>query len=721
MAAFDEWMYHHHAASLFAGTQYYLWDPFVYPPGYPLVLSVAFFFKSHFYDAMLLTNCLVYTAAIFPAYGLARRMMPRELALAAAVTVALIPFPANVSFLMAENLAIPLFMLALLLLLEEEIISRSWLRAVFVGVLSAACFLTKFILLPGSIALLIFFILFEVLRYYRSGTLIQAARNSVVAVSSFCALLGLWLIYARSQNLEIKNALGMVASDTVFNTGQFKIDQVFVWVVLYLTYLGTLIAPFLAPILALTPLDWRVRLASLAGEPNKIVAILRDFTFRFEIITLGFLSFYMAVTLVHDLSFLVNAERPSMMSSRYFDFLFPLLVLLAFRRVSALIECPIPRSAQICMLAIGLTGSAIVAFGWAVFGQRAVFDIGSYVTGVHGVHTTTYSLWFNNVFLTIWLLSPFVVAAAILFLKRSEHIAQLGITLFLLSSILATASAYGWSVSGRGRMPIGSSQVNLARGVGALLFGSPSKQKAVIFYPTNAVNFSVLGKGVLDLYGSFFSGNRYDVHFAHKDFYTRPDSIRDKGIAFYTLKPKLSAACLGTVKDPTLGAVKRAALCPCAIEAPPSSDLHCGIATNPITDQHQGTIAAYSVIENANDSESIKSIFNEKWQVGNFGAQTTATRATFSLPLRAQPTSDQYKLRMRLSSVGWQEIVVSVNGVVVGNTIVKNRFPGGWYSFTVPTTLLKNRDDVQFEIRSADGTDSPYYSVTLLEVSLAAQ
>jgi len=78
---------------------------------YQLVLSVIFFFQDNFLIIAKLINSLLINAAIFPLYGILRDFLPPKEAILYAALPLLLPSFGYSSFLMVENMYIPLFSL----------------------------------------------------------------------------------------------------------------------------------------------------------------------------------------------------------------------------------------------------------------------------------------------------------------------------------------------------------------------------------------------------------------------------------------------------------------------------------------------------------------------------------------------------------------------------------------------------------------------------------
>ncbi|MEV5407132.1 hypothetical protein AB0L20_31965, partial [Streptomyces albidoflavus] len=361
----------------------------------------------------------------------------------------------------------------------DHAFSRRWLRDIAVGAAIAGCFLTKFIMLPASIALLVFWMAFTFLDRAGAGRRVSSLlADSSVAVLTIGLMVGMWLAFASSRGIRLDAAIGLKTSDAVFRTGQFTGERAWRWIILYALYLGVVLAPFLPLLLGLAKLDWKQRIASLPVA-NRMRAAFCDHATRFEILSLGFLTFYIGVTLIHDLSYLVNSARPEFMSSRYFEFTYPLLIIVCFGRIEALARAPV-QTRLYGLLASTAFAVALVLFGLLVFRAQRVFDISASLTSVQGIHTTTFSLWFNNRLFIPWVLAPIAVAISSFLAWRAGRAMFAGGALVACTLALAVAGASAWTIE-RGRFAFKPEQIAIAREVGSLLVGPASGQPAVVF------------------------------------------------------------------------------------------------------------------------------------------------------------------------------------------------------------------------------------------------
>lgn len=139
----DEYLYKFNAESIFLLQKY---ASAHYPPVYSLTLAPALFFDN-WYEAMLVINAFLSSLLIPAVWSLAKAaemrhpMVPTTLA-------AFIPFHAVYpSFLLSENLFVPLFCCALALCLRGK--SKSPREGMLFGVILGLTHLTKYLFLPA--------------------------------------------------------------------------------------------------------------------------------------------------------------------------------------------------------------------------------------------------------------------------------------------------------------------------------------------------------------------------------------------------------------------------------------------------------------------------------------------------------------------------------------------------------------------------------------------
>lgn len=117
-----------------------------YPPLYPALLAPAFAFGDGFYEAMLVINVIVSSAAVFPAYAIARLHLGRVASLLCASVVAVLPF--HIVFpraLLSENLYFPLLLVTFYAVLVDVSPRRRLTLDIATGALLGALYLTRHI------------------------------------------------------------------------------------------------------------------------------------------------------------------------------------------------------------------------------------------------------------------------------------------------------------------------------------------------------------------------------------------------------------------------------------------------------------------------------------------------------------------------------------------------------------------------------------------------
>jgi hypothetical protein len=474
-------------------------------------------------------------------------------------------------------------------------------------------------------------------------------------------------------------------------------------------------------LLGAAPADWHGRFQAVSSYPfgQRFAMVLAEPASGAEIVAAGFLGFYASMALVHDLSWPGNFTRPEMMSSRYFEFVYPLLILLSFRRVQALIATP-GRNTALAVIAIAIAAAFAVAWGWATFGARAVFDVGTHLTRVQGVHTTTYSLWHSPLYLAVWIFVPLVAGTLIARCVRRGEPRRIVPVWFSCIVVLWAGSAYAWWGTGRKLLPLSDNETRVARDVGTALFGNPSRQKAIVLYNLpGLINWPLAGQdGVLNLYASFFSGLRYKFEFFPSEFYLG-SKLMAEDTELFEVKRWDDASCPGAVGLNLPATFK---LCRCS--ATGSAELpRCDVVSTPIANRYPGTLFAFSINEQPNAPDFPKPEFSSSWALGPMGAVMHAAMAEVALPLSASPAQSVYWLRLRLTSLGHQRIRVAIDGTTLGESLITDIFPGGWHSFRVPAELVVGKQKAVLTISSENAVrvGDIEQGVAVLELVLGAE
>ncbi|MEM3555946.1 MAG: hypothetical protein QXF56_04480 [Candidatus Micrarchaeia archaeon] len=167
----------------------------LYPPGYPLFLSIAYLSanKDVVYHTMLLINAILSSSIIFPAYFILKKFVNKLEAIGFSIVVSCLPSSSIYSFvLMSENLFIPLFLFSCWFLIE----SASKKKPIFNILLWFSIFLllltraTGIAMLGGIVFAKVYFILKQ-----SKGDRIPAVRNELASMASFILPLLLWFFY----------------------------------------------------------------------------------------------------------------------------------------------------------------------------------------------------------------------------------------------------------------------------------------------------------------------------------------------------------------------------------------------------------------------------------------------------------------------------------------------------------------------------------------------
>lgn len=162
-----------------------------YPPGYSLILSIAYLLpadKIYIYHTMLVINAIVSTSIIFPAYFILRRYCPENVGISGSLLVALLPSVAGYTpVLMSENLFIPLLTLSVWLMLKQaESPKKIWQVLLLVTLAYLAFIRTIAAILLAAYAISL---LYEIYLKVREGKLKAALDHSLVPGSMVAMLL----------------------------------------------------------------------------------------------------------------------------------------------------------------------------------------------------------------------------------------------------------------------------------------------------------------------------------------------------------------------------------------------------------------------------------------------------------------------------------------------------------------------------------------------------
>lgn len=193
-----------------------------YPPVYPLLLALAELLSpADPIKAMIVANILAASAVMFPVYALARQMLARDLAFAAAIVAGFLP--ASFIFapaLMSENLSTTLFVTAVWLAVRRR--PAKLPMAGLFGTVLAACFLTKFFLLAtipflGAASLINQWMMTAPLPAHSMHARLMA-RLAMVAAAAGTVPVALWSAYLVASGGTVAQSLGYNVA-TINNVG----------------------------------------------------------------------------------------------------------------------------------------------------------------------------------------------------------------------------------------------------------------------------------------------------------------------------------------------------------------------------------------------------------------------------------------------------------------------------------------------------------------------
>jgi hypothetical protein len=303
----DELIYKQNAQTINDSTRPYSAQ---YPPGYPLLLSIALRFDS-WYLAILLLNSLLAAWSVLLVCLLARRFLPPGWALAIAAVFALSPihsvFPVMV---LSENLAVPVLLGSVCAVVTLQRDSPAWRHTLF-GALWLANWTVKFIGLVQLPSLALAWIFLA----GRRGFL--RISSGLSALAGGLLVLVLWLAFGLSHGLTPKQTLfGPFDVTTLALDPELLLS----WLVLYGAYAFLAVGP-LAPLVIRTFLTR----ASYGG--------IREAETRRDFRLLLFLFLSLAACLVfaaarHSTLALYNQPQPQYLLGRYLATVAPLGLLL---------------------------------------------------------------------------------------------------------------------------------------------------------------------------------------------------------------------------------------------------------------------------------------------------------------------------------------------------------------------------------------------------------
>ncbi|SHE68968.1 4-amino-4-deoxy-L-arabinose transferase [Desulforamulus putei DSM 12395] len=232
----DEYIYKDLAKQFFEGVygQNYVTQ---YPPLYPIILSISFFFND-FYLVMKVINSLVSSLIIFPVWLISRMFLDEKKSYILCIISILIPFNyVYPQLIMSENLMVPLFLL--LVYLTILIYVRPTEKNIFfIGIAAGLGYITKYI------TLVYIFILPIVVLFITGTNRGLVIRRIHLGVLGFLIIYLPWVIFAIKIGIPFREIFGFQVTNFQNNSLITVIDLV-KWTTLYLSYFILMISSIL--------------------------------------------------------------------------------------------------------------------------------------------------------------------------------------------------------------------------------------------------------------------------------------------------------------------------------------------------------------------------------------------------------------------------------------------------------------------------------------------
>lgn len=176
-----------------------------YPPGYSIILSVAYLFSDDMevvYRIMLLINCILTSAILFPSYFILREFCNKNFSILGSITISTLPSVTLYTFvLMSENLFIPLFVFSGWFLLKSYSNGgKPW--DLLAGLSIFYLYLTRSIGIAMIVGLLISF-LFYMLISSKEQNVSEILKDKYLLIVSFAAPAIFWTFYKSIFDQEI--------------------------------------------------------------------------------------------------------------------------------------------------------------------------------------------------------------------------------------------------------------------------------------------------------------------------------------------------------------------------------------------------------------------------------------------------------------------------------------------------------------------------------------
>ncbi len=228
----DELQYAKMAKGIFDGTGY---AGTQYPFLYPLVLSISYFFKDHFYDVAKIISIVLSSSIVFPIYAICRLFISEKKSALCTVACAVIPYSLVLSgAMMSEVLYFPLILVAIYLVLRE-FKTKAYLWDGVLGLVLGMMFITRFITI---IILPVFVILWWLKQKDGKNKIL---RFLILSASAALAI-SPWVILKLREGETIKHIIGLGIAEKT-NEVQLTISNLLSWFALYGFYFVLLLLP----------------------------------------------------------------------------------------------------------------------------------------------------------------------------------------------------------------------------------------------------------------------------------------------------------------------------------------------------------------------------------------------------------------------------------------------------------------------------------------------
>ena len=281
----------------------------VYPPLYPMLLSVSYLFKDMtiIYPLMKVINALVSSLIIIPAFLLSKEFFNEKKSLIIALFISFIP--SNFSFspyIMSENLFYPLSLFTLYFI-YKSFLENGYKYNVLAGVFLALSYLTRTIAINIVGAFVVsYVILFFIGKINRS----LIVKKFFVSFCFFIVIISPWMIrnfYLYGFNLKL--LFGPYAQSALNIVTKFKLMN---YIIKFLVYISYLI------------------LASLIIFPFKLTNIFNKKNLNFLILLIPLLIATLVIAANHGSRVVFFEWFTGRYIGRYVDFLLPLIFIGGF-------------------------------------------------------------------------------------------------------------------------------------------------------------------------------------------------------------------------------------------------------------------------------------------------------------------------------------------------------------------------------------------------------